>query len=74
MHTDVRGSVEKSTENENKRFSLLKNISNFTMQMVEKVDVGGATCEAFIFDEIVFEEWLDRIALLNNEELKERRE
>ena len=40
--------------------------------MIEKIDVGRAACKAFIFDEIVFEEGLDRISLLNDQQLKER--
>lgn len=47
----------------------LKNISNFTVQMIEKVDVGGAAAEAFVFDEVVLHERLDRVALLHDEQL-----
>lgn len=40
--------------------------------MIEKIDVGRAAGEPFIFDQVILEEGFDRISLLNDQQLKER--
>ena len=40
--------------------------------MIEKIDVGRAAGEPFVFDQVVFKEGFDRISLLNDKQLKER--
>ena len=39
------------------------------MHLIEKVHVGDAATEAFVFDEIISEEGLHRVSLLHDHEL-----